>query len=956
MPLKPWRLVATPHHDVQAGYKRKDEWMADLAAVLSDEGEEEYRLPLEFMRRTYVTAGMADLLSSVLGRLSGGDGDPVVQLKTAFGGGKTHSMLAIYHLVRNAERISRAGLWPRGVRIPAERVPQTRVAVLPCPSLDASRPRPHPELDGRPVRTLWGELAVRLLGADGYALVREADERGIAPGGQTLVELLRAAAPCLVLVDEFVAYVRNLYRAPTVPPGGTFDSNLTFLHSLTEAVKRVRNSALVASLPASKIELGGEGGEAALERVEQVFGRVEAVWRPVSVEESFEVVRLRLFANVADTTARDASCQAFFQLYRRHRADFPAEASEPRYLERLRGAYPVHPEVFDRLYSDWSTLDGFQRTRGALRLLSGVVHSLWADNDPWPLILPGSLPLREEAIRGELTRPLPEPENWNTVVDTDVDGPNSAAFRLDTRQQRYGKALVARRLARAVFLETAPGNADSGVRGVEEARIRLAAVMPEEHLGLFHDCLDQFQQNYTTYLHRASDSSGQAGDRYWFDLRRSLGRLAEQRAQELLRDKIEPDREIIRRLRELVKTALRNGTLTAAHVLQQADKALASADVPDEQTARLVVLHPAHGYREGGGSDAETAAATVLGKRGADGRTAQNMLIFLAPLRTEVDNLRQQAARYLAWESILEDEKVLNLDGYQHDEAVHARDTQTRATDSALASAYRSLLIPGQTPEEARQNPPVLHWDTSTLPPSDNAVRAAATRAAGDEMVRTALAPELLVPHLQAWFWSERPDVALSRVWECCARYPYMPRLRDGRVLRECVRAGVEAGLFAFAEGPGRAPGTYAGVIIRDTPTLADGAWHGLLVTPGAVRPEEPQLPEEPGRNDPPGGGGRPGGITPPPLPSGPTPVKDRRVLEAVVVVTWTGDEVRRLGSRVAKAQEEVLAELLSAVGVEADAELRVTVRAPEGLPSDNLRVALENARTLQIRVEVADR
>jgi predicted AAA+ superfamily ATPase len=956
MPLKPWRLVATPHPDVQAGYKRKDEWMADLAAVLSDEGEEEYRLPLEFMRRTYVTGGMAELLSSVLGRLSGGDGDPVVQLKTAFGGGKTHSMLALYHVVRSAERIARAGLWPRSVRVPPERVPQVRVAVLPCPSLDATRPRPHAELGGRTVRTLWGELAVRLLGADGYALVREADQHSIAPGGETLVELLRAAAPCLVLVDEFVAYVRNLYRAAEAPPGGSFDSNLTFLQSLTEAVKRVRNAALVASLPASKVELGGEGGEAALERVEQVFGRVEAVWRPVSVEESFEVVRLRLFEPVADHAARDATCQAFFQLYRRHRADFPGEASEPRYLERLRGAYPIHPEVFDRLYGDWSTLDGFQRTRGALRLLSAVVHALWADNDAAPLILPGSLPLREEAVRSELTRPLPESENWNTVVDTDVDGPNAAAYRLDTRQVRYGKAMVARRLARAIFLETAPDSAGSGVRGVDEARIRLAAVQPEEQLGLFHDCLEQLQQNDTTYLHRAAEASGQAADRYWFDLRRSLTRLAEERARERMREKTEPDEEILRRLRELVKSGLRrDGALVAAHVLGQANPLRASADVPDEQTARLVIMHPAHGYRDGGGSDAEVAAATILRQRGDDARTAQNMLVFLAALRTEVENLRLQAARYLAWESILKDEKALNLDAYQHDEAEHARDAQNGAVHQALAAAYRGLLVPGQTPEEARQTPPAVHWDASTLPSSDNPVRAALARVAADETVRTALAPEQLVPYLREWFWSKAPHVELAHLWQCCARYLYMPRLREAKVLRECVRAGVEAGIFAFAEGLGDAAGTYRGAVVRALPPLADGAWHGLLVSPEAVQV---------------------GGLAPSPADSAATPPllaandgdrpasnhapiqtpSDTEEVHREIVVTgqWVGDEVRRLVKHIAEVHDDVLAELLAALGARATAELRVTVDLPEGIASDNLRAALENAKSRGLQIEVS--
>lgn len=955
MALKPWRQVAVPHRDVQAGRTRKDEFMADLAAVLSGEAEEEYRLPGEFFRRTFVTAGMRDLLASVLGRLIRGDGDPVVQLKTAFGGGKTHSMLALYHLVRSPQRIASEGLWPEGMGVSPEAVPQVRVAVLACPSLDPNRPREHPELGGRQVRTLWGELAARLLGPDGFALVREADERGAAPGTETLVELLRAAAPCLILIDEFVAYVRNLYRLADTPPSGSFDSNLTFLHSLTEATKRVRNAALVASLPVSQIELGGEGGEAALERVEQIFGRVEAIWRPVSVEESFEVVRRRLFSEVTDAGARDATCQAFFQFYRRHRSEFPAEASEPRYLERLLGAYPVHPEVFDRLYSDWSTLDGFQRTRGALRLLSAVVHALWAENDPSPLILPGSLPLREDAVRSELTRPLPETENWNTVIEADVDGPRSAAYRLDVQNPRYGKILAARRLARSIFFETAPGAAGQGVRGVDEARIRLAVAQPDDSLGPFHDCLEQLQQNHTTYLHRAADGHGQATDRFWFDLRQSLERVAAQRANELLREGTEPDREILARLRGLVRSGLgRDSAFAAASVVQHADAALASADIPDEEVARLVVLHPAHGYREGGGSEAEKAAETILARRGQDGRKFQNMLVFLAPIRLEADNVRRQAARYLAWDSILRDEKVLNLDAYQKDEAERSRKRQSEAVDRAIASTYRVLLVPSQTQVEAQQDPPAIHWDANMFPAAENAIAAAAHRAAGDEVVRRAFSPDLLVPHLNAWFWDSEPHVELARLWECFARYLYLPRLRDAGVLRACVRAGVEAGLFAFADGQAPAPGTYTGVVIRHTPRLSEGAWHGLLVRPDAARGESGQALGGPHAPE----GGQAGELTHGQVAASGASIPASRTCsshtrEVVVFGSWRGSDVLRLSSHVAKAQEEVLAELLSAFGAEGEAELRVVVRTPEGIPEDNLRVVLENAKAIGVRVEV---
>ncbi len=967
MPFKPWRTVAAPHPDVAAGRYRKDEYMADLGAVVSGEAETEYRDPVDFYRRTFVTAGIRELLSSVIGRLQTGDGDPVVQLKTAFGGGKTHSMLALYHLVSAPDRIVRQGLAPQGLgAVSLDQLPRVRVAVLACASLDPNKPRPHRGLAGQPVRTLWGDVAAQLGGSDGYALVREADERGIAPGGDTLAALLRASSPCLILIDEFVAYVRNMYRAPIPPPGGSFDSNMTFVQALTEAVKRVPNAALVASLPVSKPELGGEGGQAALERVEPIFGRVEAVWRPVGVEESFEVVRRRLFSEVTDATARDATCQAFLRLYQRHRDAFPPEASERRYLERLQGAYPLHPEVFDRLYNDWSTLDGFQRTRGVLRLMAAVVHSLWAANDTAPLILPGSLPLAEDAVRGELTKPLPETENWNTVVETDVDGPRSAAFRLDTQYQRFGKILAARRLARSIFLQTAPASAPGAegsgrvIRGVEEPRLRLGVVQPDESLGLFHDALDQLQQNETTYLHRSTGEGGQAGDRFWFDLRQSLDRLMQARARDLQRDGDEPAREIARRLRDQVTEAQRNGgkrVFAAVHVVAEHRDALeASRQVLDEDAVRLVVLGPAFGYREGGGSQAESAARTVLAQRGDEPRRYQNLVLFLTPHQTESENLIRQAARFLAWASIERDAKQLNLDAYQVDEAQRSRAAQDKALNQALDGAYRNLLVPAQAVTEEADGPKAgaLRLDAvPTTPVEGNVIQGAARRAEGDEAVRRALAPELLIPELARWFWRERRDVEMAHLWDCLARYSYLPRLRDADVLRATVGAGVQTGLFAYAQGR-QEQGQYDGVAFRQTVTWPEGRLTGWLVDPRALPAPEPSGQEEAheAKPEPWGAGIDTGPRSPAPGGSIAAPPA-RTAVEVVVSGSWSGSEVQRLGHHVSRAQDEVLTELLSALGAVAQAELRVTVTAPEGIKTDNLKVAIENARAVGVRIEV---
>jgi hypothetical protein len=187
--------------------------------------------------------------------------------------------------------------------------PKAAVAVLVGTYIDPTKGIPKPELGGGEVRTLWGEMAWQLAGAKGYRLVDEADARGVAPGGQTLDQLFKMVGPCAILIDELVAYVRNISGKRGLP-GGTLDSIMTFIQNLTESAKRNPQTVLVAAIPESNIEIGGPAGVEVLRKVENTFGRLEAVWTPVDAHESFEVVRRRLFGPVQDETERDVTCSA----------------------------------------------------------------------------------------------------------------------------------------------------------------------------------------------------------------------------------------------------------------------------------------------------------------------------------------------------------------------------------------------------------------------------------------------------------------------------------------------------------------------------------------------------------------------------------------------------------------------------------------------------------------------
>jgi predicted AAA+ superfamily ATPase len=137
----------------------------------------------------------------------------------------------------------------------------------------------------------------------------------------------------------------------------------------------VPSALVVLSLPASDVEIGGDAGIQTLAALKDTIGRIQSPWRPASAEESFEIVRRRLFHPITDAklfTAWDGVVRAFSDLYQDQQEEFPAGCREAEYERRMKAAYPIHPELFDRLYNDWSTLDNFQRTRGVLRLMAAV--------------------------------------------------------------------------------------------------------------------------------------------------------------------------------------------------------------------------------------------------------------------------------------------------------------------------------------------------------------------------------------------------------------------------------------------------------------------------------------------------------------------------------------------------------------------------------------------------------
>ncbi|MGD9902617.1 MAG: Swt1 family HEPN domain-containing protein [Vicinamibacterales bacterium] len=936
--LKAWREVVTPHRDVASGNYQQAEFAADLWQVHIGGGTDEYKHPVEFFRRTYLTESLKTMLAGAVRRLNGQGGDPVVQLQTNFGGGKTHSMLALYHLFSGTAAKELVGVDAVLKAAGAATLPKVRRPVV-LVGNKISPGNPSVKKNGTVVRTLWGELAWQLGGPKAFAKVRADDENATSPG-DILRELFIEYGPCLVLIDEWVAYARQLHDQSDLP-AGSFETQFTFAQALTESAKLAKNCLLVISLPASDtagsphataddIEVGGQRGREALNRLRNVVGRVESSWRPATADEGFEIVRRRLFEPMTEPAHfkdRDVVARAFAELYRTQHAEFPPECRDVEYEERIKSAYPIHPEVFDRLYTDWSSLAKFQRTRGVLRLMAAVIHSLWEKGDRNPLIMPANISIDDPRVQFELTRYLSD--NWPPVISKDIDGVGSLPLKIDGDQPALGKLAATRRVARTIYLGSAP-TTGAAHKGVEDRRVKLGCVMPGETPAVFGDALRRLA-SAATYLY-------QDGPRYWYSTQPTVTKLAEDRAEQLKRDHDKVVHELEQRLR---KDLEKKGDFSRVHVVPESGQ-----DVGDDMDARLVVLRSEHAYSKEAGNRAEVAAKAIFESRGNAPRLFRNTLVFLAADKVRLQDLDEAVRKYLAWESILAESVQLDLTPQQ----VKQAQTQLAVADTSITArlpeTYQWLLAPSQA---LPQSP--VEFKTTRVTGSEPLAVRAAKKLRNEELLMTRFGASRLRMELDRVPLWRGNHVTLQQLTEDFAQFVYLPRLLGPHVLVEAVaEAGGlltwEQDAFAYADSYDEAAGRYRALRGGKLISLGSGDVHGLVVRPDvAKRQLEAEAAAAPGGGD---GGTTGGGTEGRPKGPGAGPGEPERSAAPTRFHGAVNLDPTRLGRDAGRIAEEVIAHLDGLVGSTVTISLEIEAEMPSGAPEHVVRTVTENARTLK--------
>ena len=636
MALPSWWQVTTPHKDIREGKLSEAIFAADLGDVVYAKAPLEYKDASIFFQKTYLTQGLKNLLENVLSRLSGGKGDPVIQLQTPFGGGKTHALLALYHVVENREKVKHLDV----------------ISKLPKPENAKVVVFVGTHADPLKGRTPWGEIAHQL---GVYNKVKEHDEKRRSPGKETLNELL-GDTPVLILIDELVEYM--------VKAKDFADQISAFSQEITETVKSKDNCCLICTLPSSAAY--GEAGERALSELQRIYGRVEAVYTPVEGVEIYEVIRKRLFDDFGDDGIRKEVAQTYFDLYQKLGTDVPADVKELEYRERIEHAYPFHPELIDVLHERWGSYPTFQRTRGVLRLLAHIVADQYKQRVASPLIQSSSVNLENQAIRREFIKHIGN--EFDSVIAADVAGKSAKAPKIDKEMgSEYEKYAIASGIATSVFLYSFSG---AERKGTNLPWIRVALLREGIPHTIVGDAIGKLEEELW-YFHSERKQ-------YSFKNQPNLNRVIVDREETISGEKI----------REELKGITQKNAGKALEVYLWPE---GQSDIPDNRNLKLTILSPEFLYDSEKGKKLVTEFSE---KAGIGFRVYKNILFTIAMDNAQYVSLSKSLKRFLALSDIQSDKGLLEtLTRDSQDELKKKLKEAEKEIPFRILTAYRHLAL-----------------------------------------------------------------------------------------------------------------------------------------------------------------------------------------------------------------------------------------------------------------------
>ena len=776
MPLKPWYTVVTPREDLRESRPLDaSEFAVHLDQVRTGEARPDYQDPQRFFERTYLTKNLTGLAAEVLRRLSGinTETSAVFNLTTQFGGGKTHALTLLYHLVKNGPK---ANGWLGVGRIlecaELVKVPQAAVAVFVGTEFDALTGRGG--MDGTPLRkTPWGEIAYQLGGEKALAVLEKHEKEYIEPKGDVIRKFLPKDRPVLILMDEILTYC-STYRKL-----GYHDRLYNFIMALSETARSLENVVLVLSLPSSVVFEFTTDDANDQARFEHMVNRLGKAVMMFEETETAEIIRRRLFewdpravtsdGRIILSKEAQATCEEYANWIIEHRtqlpgSDFPIDQAKKEFL----ATYPFHPSVLSVFERKWQVLPRFQRTRGVLRLLALWISQAYqegykgAQRDS--LLSLGTAPLEDTYFRAALLEQLGD-KLLEAAITTDIVGhADSHSARLDEdAPESIRKQRLHRKVATSIFFESKGGQ----IRGEATVpEIRLAVSDPDLDIGNVETVLEALRS--ACYYLRPE------GGKYRFDVIPNINKILADRRANIPANKVD----------DLVTDEI-EGVFKAGNGVEKIFFPEQSGDIPNRPVLTLVILSPEHTVHK---EDTIWLVEQMTRESGNSGRTFKSALIWI--VTEDEQPIRDAARQRIAWEMIQDEyqEGQLRLDDQQKRELSENFSKAKRDLREAVWRQYKNLMLLDKDNEIKTINLGLVHSSAA-----DTMTDLILNRLRNDAEINDQINPAFLVRN-----WVSTPEWSTIAVRDAFFASPLFPRLTNPGTIKDTIAQGVSSGALAY--------------------------------------------------------------------------------------------------------------------------------------------------------------
>ncbi len=708
--MKAFHTIAIPHKDILEGKLTLDIFAADLHEVSLNKGVDEYRDADTLFKKTFLTQGLQNLIDIVDKRVSCKGGDPVIQIQTPFGGGKTHSLIALYHKCKEKK--------VNTVVIVGEKL--------------------------NPDSTIWSIIEKQLTGK----VTKFKDS--VAPGGEALKELLSKNAPIVILMDEVLQYVT---RSAGVKVGSSnlAAQTMAFMQALTETVSSISNGCLLISLPSSVPEHYDQNAEKLYQQLQKVSGRLEKIYTPVEEGEITSIIIKRLFSEIDEKEAK--KIVEVFMEFSEKEGILPPGMFGTEYRDRFISSYPFLPDVVDILYQRWGTFPNFQRTRGVLRLLSIVIHSLKNSKNSYITLADFDLSIQE--LRQELLKHI-GPE-FNSVIASDLTGKQAGSKLVDGNLGKAYQGLsLGLRSSTAIFMYSFSGG---HIKGATTGEIKRSATTLENPSAIIEAALNKLEKELF-FLQSL-------GDKYFFSNQPNLNRIVLNQMENIKNTEVHSFEQDL--LQDSIKGAPFNTYLWEDWAY----------NIPDNEQLKLIIIKKENSEK----------IKEIISSKGQSPRVYRNTMFVLYPSELEEGRLFESIKRKIAYENI-EKDKNLNLSEEQKKDIRKELKKLDNSLLENIRRYYRVVAIPTKDGYKTLDLGVPTYGDIKGL---DIDVYDKLRNA---EEILESVAPLILLNK----YLTANEYVSTYQIYQATLKTPGEFRPIDRNVIIRSVQRGVEEGLFGLGE------------------------------------------------------------------------------------------------------------------------------------------------------------